>query len=613
MNIYSFVESERQFYETQDIPLMAGDDYSQYQLIRAINFTRRNRYISENATDDIIGDFPYDNISKYRIRLEARSTDFDFKHIEVEPVDTTDEARIASLVSTKALHKKMRDLKFSKVLNKFADTRPEYGATLFKKTPDGIHIVPWENVITDMTDIINSPIIERHYFTPAQLRKTGYKNVDDVIATANRKTKEKDLKDGADSEAETIGRFIEVYEVTGEIPMSMLLQAQDEDWTEEDSEKFVLAHVMFAPEGKDKDGNDVGTVLKADEIKEKDFPYKLDVRHPVVGRGMGEGIPEELSEHQRWHNFYKTEEARAVAIGGKVLFVTNDGSVVDSIYADGIDHGTILQVGEEKMFQQLTTMPNSVPVYQNIRAEWETSADKNTSSFDAVLGEESKSGTPFRAQYLQNIAGTSQFEREREDMGFTIKEIVEDWLLPEALADAAKESEMDDIFSKEDLQLIDSVIVEKFVVDSSIEQLLATGEPLPTEAIDAMRQDGQRQLNKKGARRNIKDIQKFIKNAGKSVIINTTDEQRSKQVLYESLSNAINMAKGIDKSDPAQLAMRDMVLDQMGITPQKLAQYAEQAMAFAEQMGGQGQTAPGGAIRPKTDALKSEESLAVTV
>ena len=611
MNIYSFAESERQFYETQDIPLMDGDDYSQYELIRSINFTRRNRYIDEGAADDIIGAFPYDNISKYRIRLEARSTDFDFKHIEVEPVDTTDEARISALVATKALHKKMRDIKFSKLLNKFADTRPEYGATLFKKTPDGIHVVPWENVITDMTDIISSPIIERHYYTPAQLRKTNYDNVDEVIATANRKTREKDINKNSDNEAETIGRFIEVFEVTGELPRAMLLQAQDQDWTAEDENEFVLCHIMFAPEGKDKDGNDCGTVLKADEILEKDYPYKLDVRHPVVGRGMGEGIPEELSEHQRWHNFYKTEEARAVAIGGKVLFVTNDGSVVDSIYDEGIEHGTIMQVGDDKMFQQLTTMPNSVPVYQNIRAEWSDSADKNTSSFDAVLGEESKSGTPFRSQYLQNIAGTSQFEREREDMGFTIKEIVEDWILPDALKEAASQDEMDDIFSKEDLQLIDSVIVEKYVLDSSIEQLLSTGEPLPPEAVDGMRQDGQRQLNKKGARRNIKDVKKFIKDAGKSVIIHTTDEQRSKQVLYESLSNAINMAKGIDKTDPAQLAMRDMVLDQMGITPQKLAQYAEQAMAFAEQLPQQG--GQGGAIRPQTQALKEEESLGVTI
>ena len=610
MNIFNFVESEKQFYETRHVPLIAGDDYSQYQLIRAINFTRRNKYIDDNAKDDIIGDFPYDNISKYRIRLEARSTDYDFKHIESEPVDTSDEARISALVATKALHKKMRTMKFSKTLNKYADTRPEYGATLFKKTPDDVKIVPWENVITDMTDIINSPIIERHYFTPSQLKKSGYKNVGVIIATANEKKKEKDLKQGSDNEADTIGRFIEAFEVTGELPKAMLLEAQDKEWTDEDQNEFVLCHIMYAPDAeKDKKGNAKGTILKADELAEKDYPYKLDIRHPVVGRGIGEGIPEELSEHQRWHNFYKTEEARAVAIGGKVLFVTNDGNVVDSIYDEGIDHGTIMQVGDEKEFKQLTTMPNSVPVYQNIRAEWSDSADKNTSSFNSVLGEESKSGTPFRAQYLQNIAGTSQFEREREDMGFMIKEIVEDWILPDALKEAAKADELDETFSKEELQLIDSVIVQEVVLDKRVQAILGK-ETIDQGFVDQAEQDAQSQLNKRGARRNIKSIKKFIANAGKKVVIHTSDEERSKAVLYESLSNAINMAKGIDKTDPAQLAMRDMILDRMGITPQQLAQYAEQAMAFAEQLGQQN---PGGAVNVKTEALKEEESLGVTI
>ena len=602
MQIFNFVEGEKQFYETRHIPLTAGDDYSQYQLIRAINFARRSRYIDDNAKDDIIGDFPYDNISKYRIRLEARSTDFDFKSIEVEPIDTSDEARISALVATKALHKKLRTMKFGKTLNKFADIRPEYGTTLFKKVPDNVTIVPWENVVTDMTDIINSPIIERHYYSPAQLKKTGYDNVDTIIMNAAEKTRSKDMKEASNNEAETIGRFIEVIEVTGELAQASLLEAQGKEWSDEDKKEFVLCHIMYAPEGEDKDGKPKGTILKADELNEKDYPYKIDVRHPVTGRGFGEGIPEELSEHQRWHNFYKTEEARAVAIGGKVLFVTDDGSVVDSIYDDGIDHGTIMQVGEGKMFTQLTTMPNSVPVYQNIRADWDTSADKNTNSFGAVLGEEQTSGTPFRAQYMQNIAGTSQFQREHEDMGFCIAEIVEDWILQDALDEAAKDDMIDDVFSKAELQLVDEVIVEAEVLEAVVQASLS-GTVLAPEELDLVRNAIKGKLAKRGARRKITDIKKFIKNAGKKVVIHTTDEQRSKQVLYESLSNAINMAKGIDKTDPAQLAMRDMILDQMGITPQQLAQYADQAMAFAEQL----QTAQGGgAVNFKQDAAQTE-------
>ena len=582
MDIYSYVAGEKQFYESQHIPLVSGDDYSQYQLIRAINYARRSKYLDDNARDDIIGDFPYDNISKYRIRLEARSTDYDLKHIEVAPEDSSDEARVSALIATKALHKHLREIKFGRFLNKYADTRPEYGGVLAKKTKDGVHVVPWENVVTDMSDIMGGIIIERHYMRPAELKKTGWdkKAITDTIRTAAEKKKDKDLKEGSDKQAETLARLIEVNEVTGELALSTLKAAQDKDWTEDDETEYVLCRIVFAPMGKDKKGEEQGIILQAIEIAEEDYPYKYDVRHPLTGRGLGEGIPEELAEHQRWHNFYKTEEARAVAIGGKVLFVTDDGDVVDSIFDEGIDHGSILKVGQGRMFTQLSTLPNSVPLYQGIREDWNTSADKNTSSFDAVLGEESKAGTPFRSQYLQNMAGNSQFEREREDMGFFVQEIIEDWELQEALDKAASDDYIDEDFTKQELALIDKAIVSREAVKAEID-MLRGGTPVTPELQVQVRQDLAGQLQERGSRRRIEDIKEFIKKAGERVIVHTTDEQRRKAVLFESYSNALQL---FAENDPARLALRDRILDQMGITPEELSMYAKEAAAMAQQL-----------------------------
>lgn len=580
--VLDFIQREKNFYESRTIPLIAGDEFSQYETIRAVNFARRNKYIDENAFDDIIGDFPYDNISKYRIRLEARSTDFDFKHIEVEPEDESDEARVSAMVATKALHKKMRDVRFGKFLNKYAYIRAEYGGFIAKKTEDGVHYVPWENVVTDQSDILGGPIIEKHYMAPSELKRSGWDNVDEVIRSANEKKKDKDIKENAADEADTLGRLIEVNEVWGEVSLAMLKEAQDDEYSPDpdDELEFVWACLIIAPMGKDKDGKNQGMVLKATEIQEEDFPYKYDARHPMTGRGLGEGIPEELSEHQRWHNFYRTEEARAVAIGGKVLFVTDDGEVVDTIYDDGIDHGTILKVGEGRTFNQANTMPNSVPMFQSIDESWDQSADKNSNSFDAVMGEESKSGTPFRAQYMQNLAGTSQFEQEREDMGFFIQEIVKDWLLKDALDEAASEGQIYDTFSKKELQMIDSVIVESALTDKLVELSLG-GQVVSPEMVQLLRESMQRDLMKKGAKRKITDIKEFIKKAGDKVVVHTTDEQRSKAVLFESYSNAINLFQA---TDPAFYALRSRILDQMGVSEEELSLYVEEAVQAAQQM-----------------------------
>lgn len=614
MQIYDYVEGQRQFYETRTIPLQSGDDYSQYQLIKAINYARRSRYLDRDAAfDDILGEFPYDNISEYRIRLESRSTDRDIKHMEVEPVDSSDEARVSAMVATKALQKKMREMRFGRTLNEYSVVRPRYGAVLFKRveTEEGkdVYIVHWENVITDMTDILSSPIIEKHYYTPGQLKKqTTWSNVDQAIISAREQKKSKDIGEKGNAEADTVGSYIEIREVTGEIERAKLLEAQGKEWKEDDMNQFVLARIIYCPLGKDKSGKNSGLVMRADELTEDEYPYKLDVRHPVVGRAFGEGLPEELSEHQRWHNFYKTEEARAVAIGGKILFYTDDGNVVDSIYADGIDHGTILQVGDGKTFQQANTLPSSVPIYQNISEQWDVSADKKSNSFEAVMGEESKSGTPFRAQYLQNVAGTSQFEQELEDMGlFLGDELISDWILEDALNEAAKAGEIDEVFTKEELDLIDRTIINRELIKKGAGSLL--NKQLVTPEIQAvMEKQVTTDLKRKGARRKITDIQDFIKNAGKKVVVRTTDEQRSKAVLFESYSNAINLAKGIDRTDPVQLALRDKVLDMIGVSEQELMLYVNQAMQAAEQMAPQG-----GQVKMDTTQMNAEQNLAANV
>lgn len=615
MMLYDFVEGAKQFYETRTIPLQSGDDFSQYQLFRSINFARRSRYLDETAVDDIIGEFPYDNISEYRIRLEARSTDRDIKHMEVEPVDSSDEARVSAMVSTKSLQKKMRDMKFGRKLNEYAVVRPRYGAALWKRieTEEGkeVYIVPWENVITDMTDILSSPIIERHYYTPGQLKKqTTWKDVDLAITTAREIQKNKDVGDKPNAIADTVGTYIAVYEVTGEMEKAKLLEAQGKEWTDKDMDEFVLVRIIYCPLGKDKKGKNQGITFRADELSDDEYPYKLDVRHPVIGRAVGEGIPEELAEHQRWHNFYKTEEARAVAIGGKILFYTDDGNVVDSIYSDGIDHGTILQVGDGKSFNQLNTVPTSVPVYQNITASIKESADLKANSLPAVMGEESKSGTPFRAQYLQNVAGTSQFEQELEDMGLFLEELIGDWILEDALNEAAEADEIDEVFTKEELDLIDRTIINREMVKRGADSLLS-GELVTPEIQAVMEKEVTTELKRKGARRKVTDIQEFIKNAGKKVIVRTTDEQRSKAILFESYSNAINLAKGIDRTDPVQLALRDKVLDLIGVSEQELMLYVNQAMQAASQM--QPQQPQGGQVKMDTTQMGQEQNLAANV
>jgi len=548
MNIFEYIRKQRAFYDNETIPLQEGDEFSQYETLKKIDYYWRNKYLTE-AWDNVIGDYPFDNISKYRVLLEARATDFDTKHVEVEPNKPDRESRVATMVSTKAVHKWMRKHNFAKTLNEICITRPKYGGVLVKKTDDGVHVVPWQNVVTDMTDIMQGVIIERFYLTPAELHKQGWDAdlVTEAIIGAEE-LKEKTMTQDGEDEAETQGTYVELFEVHGDIKLSTFKATKGEEWDEEDQFKYVQAHIVVAnPEvitSEDSQGNKTA---------------------------LGEGVIESLFEHQKWHNFSKTEEMRMLAIAGKKLYVTDDPDVLANIFDEGVDHGTVLRTTPGTTLTELSQIPTGTPVYQNMREEWDISADKTTSSFNAKLGEESNSGTPFRAQYLQNVEASSQFEQYREEIGTElITPIVEDWILPEALADLTKDDEIFESFTSKELQLIDDVLQTKLYNKIVVDRLLE-GNPIASEEEDALiKEDVKSQLRKKGSKRHLQDIKKYIKDMDASVVVHTTDEARNKAVYFESLANALQL---LAPEDPRRNAIIDRIMDSIGISKDELELY----------------------------------------
>jgi hypothetical protein len=579
-NIFSYIRTQESEYKTRSIPLFEGYDYSQYDTLNLINHYWIDSYLEE-ASDDVIGDFPFDNISKFRVLLEARATDFDTKHFEVEPINGSREARVSAMIATKALRKHMRDIKFSKYINDFCMTRPKFGGVLSKNTANGIVVMKWENMITDQSDIMAGIRIERSYLTPSELlgMNEGWKNTKEAIKTAVS-LRDKDISEqGGADQAQTQGDLIEVYELQGNFKKCDFETAYAQyngteyEYNEDDEYEYVEARIVVCgAEWTDKKtGEEFGLVLYANKEK---TTQKYLARNPMTGRGLGESIIESLAEHQKWHNFTKTEEMRMIAIAGKKVYWTDDPDVLTNIFDEGVDHGTVLRVSEGKTLSELNQLPTGTPIYQNIRMEWADSADKQTSSFNSKIGEEAKSGTPFRAQYLQNIEASSQFEQYREEIGIHFEEIASDWLLPDALKKASQEGEMFDLFSLQELALIDDVIVTD-QTNTWIWDMTQSRVVLSPEMIEQKRLEIQQKLKKEGGRRTITGIIDFIKKAGKKVIVHTTDEARNKAVIFESYSNVLAL---LAPEDPRRNAIVDKIMEAIGVTKEELEIYMEQGI-----------------------------------
>lgn len=592
-NIFEYIRTQRNTYETESVPLFSGHQFSQYDTINKIEHYWVDSYFEGDAFDDVIGDFPFDNISKYRVLLEARATDFDQKHIEVPPANGSRRARVASMVATKALHKHMDDINFGKFLNEMAFVRAKYGGVLVSKLEEEVTVEPWSQMVTDQKDIMAAPRVKRLYMSPSEMYKmTGvWSNVKEAIKTADDQTSA-DIGNDNGEQAERTGNLIEVFIIEGDIQKSYLLEAQalkdglEYEYDPEDDYEYVYGRIIVCGADwvqEDRGDKKEGGIVFYAELEEMPRQKYL-ARNAVAGRGLGEGVVESLFEHQKWHNFTKTEEMRMIAIAGKKLYVTDDPDILANIFDEGVDHGTVLRVSQGKMLTELNQLPTGTPIYQTIRQEWDMSADKTANSHSSMVGEEAKSGTPFRAQYLQNIEASSQFEQYRKEMGIFLKEIIEDWVLPDALTKASKEGEIYETFTPQELQLIDEVIVESNLLDEMIMKSLS-GEVLDPEMTDMLRMEMQRQLRKEGTKRTIADIKDYIKDVNKHVRVHTTDETRNKAVLFESYSNLLAL---IDPADPRYGALLDKVMQALGITREELELYADQqVMTQKGQMDGQ--------------------------
>lgn len=588
MELFNYLRTQKNFYENNTIPLFGGVEFSQPDLISQIDHYSMDLYWDGvDASDDIIGDYPFDNISKFRVLLEARATDFDIKHVELEPINGSREARVSSMIASKSVQKHMRDINFGTFMNDACYTRAKYGGVLATKVGEEMKVIPWQNVITDMSDIMSGIRIVRHYLTPSEIlkKKDVWKNVELAVKTA-QDMREKDMESGGRNDAETQGDLIEVWETQGDVPKSMFLEAEarmngeDYEWKEEHDFEYVpikvimcgaewVEDVLDEKTGKKIGQEDKGLVLYA---KEQPTDQYFIARNPIAGRAIGEGVVESLFEHQKWHNYTKTEEMRAIAIANKILYLTDDPDVLANIFDEGVDHGTVLKKSPGTMFQQLNQMPTSLPALQNIRQELDESASRTTSSFGAKLGEEAKAGTPFRAQYLQNVEASSQFEQYREEMALKFfQPIIKEQILPDALKKASKDDEIYTTFSPQELLLIDEVITEKAVLDEVVKRTLERTVVSPEE-VQMFREQATLKLQREGNKRVISEIKDFIKKAGDKVVIHTTDEARNKAVFFESMANLLQI---LSPEDPARSAVIDRIMDSIGVTKEELAMYGQ--------------------------------------
>ena len=405
------------------VELVEGLDFSLKDTNKRIDYITNSRYLSGDL-DEFGREKPYFNITNYRLNVAIRATDFDTKDVTIVS-ETRDYVR--SLLISKRVKNWMKESNFAKKLNRMGETRAKYGWLLVKKVMvDGeidIQIVDPKNAIIDQTDPMRSPIKELHILTRAELagKKDVWNNegVDELLAM--------DLDE------------YEISEVTGNMP----------DSVKDGSEDTYSNYKFMIYEGGDT--TDSKFVLFEEAVE--DINYKYVVWADSNGR-TGRGIPEDMFEAQTGTNEAKLLELDAMRMGAKTIYATNDDTLENNVLTD-LDNGAIMHLDEGKEFTQVNTMTNALPAFDRLKDDWDSQAEKVTSTFEAVTGETLPSGTPFRSVAIQNQEASSLFIYRREEMGIFLTELFNDWIIPEITKDINQEWILSAEFSAEELQKID--------------------------------------------------------------------------------------------------------------------------------------------------------------
>jgi hypothetical protein len=435
-------------YATGNTAISKYVNFSLGENISKIDAYLNSKHISGD-TDSMGRDKPFFNIVTAAVNIWFRATDIDRKNIKVKPTKASDTT--AAFLATLKLQEWMRKERFGRFLNDWGMTLARYGSAVVKFIESGgaLHpmVVPWNRLIVDAVNFDNDVVIEVLELTPAQLRKKkGYDQeiVEKLIDTAvSRETLDKQKKDSKNN-------FIKVYEVHGELPLS-LISGKDSD---EDTYVQQMQVISFVAS---KEGEyDDFCLVKGREAKN---PYMITHLIEEDGRTQSIGAVEHLFESQWMVNHTAKQIKDQLDLASKLIFQTSDGNFIGQNALSAIESGDILVHKVNEPLTQLANNSHDITSLQNYGSQWKALGNEITGVSESMMGTAAPSGTAWRQVEALLQENHSLFEIMTENKGLHIEDMLRIYVLPFIKKQLDNKEEITASLEANDIKKIDSQYV----------------------------------------------------------------------------------------------------------------------------------------------------------
>lgn len=414
------IRKQEQDYINSDTQLSEYVSFSPKENVDRIEAYLNSKHIS-GEIDSLGREKPFFNIVTANSNVWYRATDIDRANIRIKA--TKSSAHTTALLADVKSKEWMRRSGFGIWLNDWGRTLARYGSSVSKFVEkDGklvATVVPWNRLIVDAIDFYGNPVIEKHYWTPAQLRKNKLFDQEQVESLIEHSLEARETAGGQKKDSKN--EYIEVYELH--------LEASKELLTEKESDRDIYVqqvHICtFVEQEKDGEAEYLDYTLYSGQEKN---PYHITHLIKEDGRVMAIGAVEHLFESQWMVNHNEKAIKDQMDLASKIILQTSDPAYQGKNTSD-LDTGSILYHENGGELSRLATSPDTVAM-QNNKNDWIRNGNEIVSAQDAIKGNTMPSGAAARQVEALQQEAHSLFELMTENKGLALEEIWREFVIP---------------------------------------------------------------------------------------------------------------------------------------------------------------------------------------
>lgn len=527
-DIFSYIKSEENNWRTARVPLTRTKDWNMYEHIeRCTNVS--NGWFNKGANDGIR---PYDDIVTPVVNVAFRSEGFDVKDI-VPYVDDVNQAYKSFLI--KKRHPQWaREHELDTFIDDVVESSVIYDLVLVKNVnnvrPEVVDLKTL--AFCDQTDVLAGPICIKHNYTVQELVSYKGKWDDDMINMAiMMASEEKKIGIANDQTVKTPSKYIEVYELRGNLP---------ETWLDEEGDKYTYTHQMhLVCFYTDKNGNKNGITLykgKDKPLEENFKALKID-RVRSKGRACGRSIVETLFEPQVWNN-YSAIKIKQLLDSALTIFQTDSEELRNQKITE-LKANTILFHEPGKPITKVDGQVQNLTAFQAHQAKMQNDARILGSASDAQLGNNPVSGTPFALQQLVVQQGQGFHEyRKGKIATFFADVLYRDWILKWLVQDLNSGKKFSEELSLEEMMEIGE-IVAKNKAEMQIKELILEGTIVTEEDRAGLIEKYKQEFAQGGNRKFFETIKGEMDKVPVSVFVNVAGKQKYLAQHADKITNII--------------------------------------------------------------------------